>query len=136
MRKHILFLLPIFSLLLSSCLNTYSLESISMDYNDMETNVLSAEAQEFEIGVTSTHSFNLHCDSSFVSFINNGVVTYNNSGVAVVRTTHKVYLEENKTPDERVFYIQATNKFNPERTAAIIFKQLSKEEDVEQDTTE
>ena len=129
--KKFLFSLILLPIAFTSCNKTISYEAINMDYNELETEILSGDEQVIQVGVSSTHSFRLHCDSSFVKFENNGVVTYDKNGLAMVRTIHNIYIDANETDTSRIFFVEATNKFNESISSSLIFKQLSKEKQEE-----
>jgi hypothetical protein len=126
MKKY-LFILLLLPIALISCDKTVSYEAINMDYNELESQILSADEQVIQVGVSSTHSFRLHCDSSFVSFDYNGLVNYDRSGLAMVRTVHNVYIKANETDTSRIFFVQVTNKYNSSISSSLMFKQLAKE---------
>ena len=135
MKKYLILLLSLLTLLLASCGNTYGLEYINVNYNNPENGVIDANGAEITIMVESTHSFQLASNSPDVSFFRNGVVTFSHDGMAIVESTHDVYVPANKSDVERAIVITASHQHNPKITSSIIFVQPAQEEQDEETPT-
>lgn len=128
MKKYLILLSSLLALVLTSCGNTYGLEHINANYDNPDNGVIDANGAEITIMVESTHSFQLTSNSPDVSFFRNGVVNFSHDGVAIVESTHDVYVQANKSGAERTIVITASHQHNPNMYSSIIFVQPAQEE--------
>ena len=83
------------------------------------------------MNVHSTHSFQLFSECSDVNFLRDGLVNLSQEGFAIIQTPHNIFIQPNKTGEERIIYISATHLNNPDIQATIPFRQpaLNEKED-------
>jgi hypothetical protein len=127
--KKIFLLFPILALLLHSCNNTYSFQSIEILYDNPENGIIKADGGPITVYVESTHSFQFTSQSPDVSFFRDGIVDYQQDGIAIVLRKYEISVQPNNTGKERLILISAHHQNNPEFTSTIVFKQLAKEEE-------
>lgn len=128
MKKYLFLILPLVAMLFMSCEKEISLELINSSYVTPADGVIPAEGGEIVIKVASTHSFKMTSPSSAFSFFKEGIVNYNQEGVAVVETEHMVHVDANETGKERHMHIVATQLHNQDISTSLVFLQPAKQE--------
>ncbi len=124
MKKYFPLLLSILTVLISACSNEYSWEYINASCPTNQDRILKPGGDDLVIDVESTHSFVFTSDpSEACDFINDGVVTYDKEGVALVKKSYLVGVKANPTNLGREIRIYAKQKHNPNILTSIIFYQ-------------
>lgn len=127
MRKYLFFILPLMAMLFVSCDKEVSFETINMYYEASTPNgVIDAEGGKITVKVSSTHSFKLSSDNSAFSFFKDGVVNFDQDGVAIVDVVCPVHVAPNTTGKERHLVIKATHLHNPSISSSRIYLQPAK----------
>jgi hypothetical protein len=136
MKKYLLLLCSLITITFSSCDKTYSLQFIDITYQTPENGIIDAKGGEITVNVHSTHSFQLFSECSDVNFLRDGLVNLSQEGFAIIQTPHNIFIQPNKTGEERIIYISATHLNNPDIQATIPFRQpaLNEKEDNGEDT--